>query len=102
MPVTRERTPWRDPNAYLPLAMSAAATALVLVHVARFGTLRQADEGTEAHLYQLLMLLQLPFVGAFAVRWLPRAPGKATRVLLAQAAMGIAALASLYYFESRG
>jgi hypothetical protein len=40
----------RRPSALIPLAMSIAALALVLGHIAIFGTARQADEGSAAHL----------------------------------------------------
>ena len=40
----------KEPLALIPLAMSVAALAIVLVHVTLFGGARQADEGAEAHL----------------------------------------------------
>jgi hypothetical protein len=55
--------------------MSLTALALVIGHILLIGTARQADEGAEAHLWQLLMAAQVPVIGFFAVRWLPRAPG---------------------------
>jgi hypothetical protein len=45
----------KKPSAFLPLAMSFAALATVLVHVAIFGVARQADEGAAAHIWQILM-----------------------------------------------
>jgi len=83
----------RRPSAYLPLAMSSAAVLTILVHIARFGTARQADEGAAAHLWQLLMVAQLPVVAFFAVRWVPRAPKQALIVLALQLAALAAALA---------
>ena len=68
-----------------PLAMSAAALALVLAHVASGGG-RQADEGAAAHLWQLLIAAQLPVVVLFAATWLPRRPGQAFLVMAIQAA----------------
>jgi uncharacterized membrane protein len=52
----------KKPSAFLPVALSLAALAVVLVHVAIFGTAREADEGVAAHLWQLLMAAQLPFL----------------------------------------
>jgi len=83
----------RRPSAYLPLAMSSAAVLTILVHIARFGTARQADEGAAAHLWQLLMVAQLPVVAFFAVRWVPRAPKQALIVLALQLVALAAALA---------
>ena len=88
----------KKPSAFLPVAMSFAALALVLGSVAMFGVVREADEGTAAHLFQLLIALQIPIVLFFAVRWLPRSPRQALQVLALQAAAGLAALAPVYLF----
>ena len=86
-------------SAYLPIAMSLAALTTVIVHVALFGTARQADEGAAAHIFQLLIVAQLPIVAVFANTWLPRAPRQALAVLALQAATGLAALAPVFYFN---
>jgi len=67
-------TTLKQPSAFLPLVMSFAALVTVLAHVVIFGVARQADEGTAAHIFQLLMAGQVPVVAFFAVRWLPRVP----------------------------
>ena len=54
-----------NPAAFLAVLMSLGAVSVVLWHLARFGPARQADEGTAAHVWQLLMALQLPVVGFF-------------------------------------
>jgi hypothetical protein len=87
----------KRPSAWIPMAMSLAALAIVIVHIATFGTAREPDEGTAAHLWQLLMAGQLPFVAFFAIKWLPRAPRVALLVLALQAMAGLAALAPVYY-----
>jgi len=56
---------FRHPSAFAPLAMSFAALATVLLHVIRFGTAREVDEGTSAHIWQLLMGAQLPVIAFF-------------------------------------
>jgi hypothetical protein len=89
----------KQPSALIPLAMSVAALALVLGHVAIFGVVREADEGTAAHLWQLLMAGQLPIVAYFGLKWLPRAPGQALRVLALQAVAGLGACAPVYWFK---
>ncbi len=81
------------PSAWLPIAMSVAALSLVLGYVIAFDVPREQDEGTAAHLWQLLMAGQLPIVGWFAIRWLPKAGGQALRVLVIQACAYAAALA---------
>jgi hypothetical protein len=89
----------KKPAAFLPVAMSLAALATVLVHIILFGTARQADEGAAAHIFQLLMVVQLPIVLFFAIRWLPRFPRPALLVLALQAAAGLAALAPVFFFK---
>jgi hypothetical protein len=86
----------KRPSALLPLAMSLAALAIVLGHIAVAGTARQPDEGTEAHLWQLLMAGQLPVVAFFGVTSLPKRPGPALLVLALQAAAALAALAPVF------
>ena len=89
----------KRPSAWLPVAMSLAALLLVLAHLALSGATPQADEGTAAHLWQLLMAGQIPLVGYFALRWLPRLPGSALRVLALQGAAALAALAPVYFLK---
>jgi hypothetical protein len=89
----------KRPSAFLPVAMSLAALATVLIHIAIFGVAREADEGTAAHLWQLLMGGQIPIVGYFAIKWLREAPRPALSVLALQAAAGLAALAPVFILD---
>ena len=86
----------KKPSAFLPVAMSLAALAVVLIHVAVFGTAREADEGAAAHLWQLLMAAQLPLLAFFAIKWLPRSPRQALLVMALQAGAIVAALAPVF------
>ena len=86
----------KQPTAFLPIIMSLAACATVLVHVAIFGSAREADEGAAAHVWQLLMVGQLPVIALFAIKWLPRRPRPAMLVLVLQTAAVIAALAPVF------
>ena len=90
-------TMMKKPSAFLPVAMSIAALVLVVTHVAIFGVVREADEGTPAHLWQLLMAGQLPLLAFFAIAWVPRSPTQALRVMALQACAFIAALAPVYF-----
>ena len=96
LPVSLKR-----PSAFLPLAMSVAALVLVLGHVAVVGVAaaRQPDEGATAHIFQLLLVAQIPLVAFFAIKWLPRAPRFFLSVLALQAVAVLAALAPLYFFN---
>lgn len=92
-------SPLKHPSGWLPIALSLAALALVLGHAAFFGIVREADEGTAAHLFQLLMAAQVPLVGYFALTWLPRKPGAALRVLGLQLGAAVAALAPVFLLD---
>ena len=89
-------TAWQ-PSAIIPIAMSIAALVTVLFHIAMFGTAREPDEGAAAHIWQLLMAGQVPFVAFYAVKWLPRDPGTALRVLAVQAGAACSALAPVFW-----
>ena len=86
----------KQPSAFIPLAMSFTALATVLGHVAMFGAVREADEGTAAHLFQLLMVVQVPIAAFFAIKWLPRTPRQALLILALQVGAGLAALAPVF------
>ncbi|HEV8366170.1 MAG TPA: hypothetical protein VGQ52_21835 [Gemmatimonadaceae bacterium] len=79
--------------------MSLLALSLVVGHIVLVGTARQADEGTAAHLWQLLMGLQLPIIAFFAFRWLPERPKQALLVLALQFVAAVAAAAPVFYYE---
>src|SRR4051794_19023500 len=75
----------RRPSAFVPVAMSLAALAIVVLHIIVSGTAREPDEGTAAHLWQLLMAAQVPIIVFFGIRWLPKSPRCALSVLALQA-----------------
>jgi len=89
----------KQPSGLVPLIMSFVALALVLGHVAIFGVVHEADEGTPAHIFQLLMAGQVPIVAFFAIKWLPQAPRQALQVLALQAGAGLAALAPVFFLH---
>ncbi len=87
----------KQPSAFFPVAMSLAALALVVGHAAMFGVVHEVDEGTPAHLFQLLMALQVPIVAFFAFKWLPRTPRQTLLVLALQAGVALAAFAGVFF-----
>jgi hypothetical protein len=89
----------KRPSALIPLAMSFAALSLVLGHMAFFGVAHEADEGTAAHLWQLLMAGQIPVIAFYAVRWLPRTPRQALLVLVLQGGAGFTAAAPVFFLK---
>lgn len=89
----------KQPTALIPIAMSLAALIMTLTYVASVGVAaaHQPDEGTPAHLFQLLMAGQLPIIAFFAIKWLPLAPKQALQVLALQFCAGVAACAPVYW-----
>ena len=87
----------KQPSAFIPIAMSLAALALALGNAAIFGVVYEADEGTAAHIFQLLMVVQIPIIAFFAIKWLPRAPKETLRLLALQAGAGLSAFAAVYF-----
>lgn len=81
------------------MATSVFLIALGLRHVAISGLVREADEGTEAHLFQLLMPLQALVIAYFALTWLPRRPRLGLWVLGVQVAAAGAVFAVVYWIE---
>lgn len=101
-------TPFRSLSGWIPLVLAGAALALLggyLVTgphppnmVMDHGVLRE-DEGTAAHLWQLLMLAQLAAIAVFLVRWAPRAPKSAMLMLGLQVCGLIAAALPVWLLE---
>lgn len=95
----------RHPSAFLPLAMSFAALGVVFVatvyNVVHFGhgLVREPDEGTAAHLWQLLMAAQIPVLAFFVIKWLPRAPRPTLYTLALQAGAALAAMAPVFFLN---
>ena len=86
----------KKPSAFLPLVMSFGALATVLLYVLIFGPAPQSDEGTAAHIWQILMAGQIPIILFFAIRWLPRTPKDALLVLVLQGGAALLALAPVF------
>ena len=95
----------RKPSAFVPLAMSVTALALLAgayifgLAKGQVGLVRDADEGAIAHVWQLLMAGQLPILAFFAIKWLPRAPKQTLYVLALQAGAVLAAMAPVYFLN---
>jgi hypothetical protein len=86
-------------GAFLPVGMSLAALSVVIIHIARFGVTHEADEGTSAHLWQLLMVAQVPIMGFVAITQLSESPRRAIPVLALQVVAALAALAPVYFLN---
>ena len=82
----------KNPSAFLPPLLSFAALATVIAHVSISGIVPQSDEGTAAHIWQILMAVQLPIIATFMFKWLPQKPLQALAVLALHGGAALAAL----------
>jgi hypothetical protein len=89
----------KRPSAFVPLAMSIAALSIVLGYAAMFGTARQVDEGTAAHLWQLLMAGQIPVIAFFVFKWFRSQPKQASLVVALQVGSALAAMFPVWWFR---
>jgi len=87
------------PSAFLPLLMSLTALGTVLSHIALFGIARETDEGTTAHIFQLLITAEIPVIAFFTIKWLPKFPRPTLEMLALQFMALIAAFSPVYYFN---
>lgn len=88
-------------SAWLPLAMSLAALALLIGYVLVVGIVGSpdGDEGAPARIFQLLLAGQLPIMAFFAVKWLPEQPRQAWKILALQLGAIVLAVSLVLYFE---
>jgi len=99
------RTMVRKPSAFVPLGMSLGALVVLGwayiygLATGQGGLVRQPDEDAFAHLWQLLMVGQVPVLAYFAIKWLPRAPRQTFCVLLLQTGAVLAAIAPVYFLN---
>ena len=96
---TQPTAPLRHWSGWLPIAIPVFLLALGLRYVAVHGLVSQADEGTEAHLFQLLMPVQLLVMAYFAFTWLPRASRGALPVLVLQVLAAAAVFVAVYLID---
>jgi len=76
--------------------MSFGALVTVICHMAIYGIAPQSDEGAAAHIWQLLMGGQVPILAFYAIKWLPRTPKTALKMLGVQLGAALAAMAPVY------
>jgi hypothetical protein len=87
----------KRPSAYIPVAMSLTALAVLLGSIALFGVVHEKDEGATAHIWQILMAGQMPVLAFFAIKWLPRAPKPTLCVLSLQVVAALASMAPVLF-----
>ena len=90
----------RHPTVFLPLAMSLFALGMVLVHFTIFGIVEETDEGTAAHIFQLLMVGQVPIVAFLAFKWLAIAPRQTFFFIVFQFVAALTAIIAVFFLTS--
>jgi hypothetical protein len=89
----------KNPSAWIPIALSLGVLAMLLITLATAGLVRQQDEGVEAHLFQVWLVVELLLIGRFGVTWLPNVPKQALMVLTLQMIAALAACFPVFYFN---
>ncbi|MEK7149122.1 MAG: hypothetical protein AAB796_01835, partial [Patescibacteria group bacterium] len=54
-------------SAWIPIVIPLIFFAYLIIHISIFGIVREKDEGTGAHLFQLWLILEPLMIGFFAV-----------------------------------
>lgn len=89
----------KKPSAWLPIAVSLVALAMMLGYIAKFGVVYHADEGTPAHLFQIFVAAEVFAISFFAIKWLPRAPKPALVVLVLQVVALLLPMSVVFYLK---
>lgn len=89
----------KQPSGFLPITMSLTAIAEIIIYLALFGITQQEDEGIAAHIFQLLVGLQVPIMMYFAVKWLPKFLKQAIPILVIQVTAIVAAVTPILILE---
>ncbi|MEK7584034.1 MAG: hypothetical protein AAB490_02220 [Patescibacteria group bacterium] len=90
----------KTPSAWLPIAMPLAMLAFILIYISTYGIVRQEDEGTPAHIFQIWMVVEVLAVAFFAVTWFPRNPKQTFIILALQIAASLLPIALVFFLES--
>jgi hypothetical protein len=90
---------FRKPLAFIPIVFSLSALAMTTMVLTVNGVVHEADEGADAHLFQVLMVASFITSAAFVIRWFVRDPWQTLRILAIQIVVALAALAPVFYFK---
>ena len=89
----------KKPSAWVPIAIPLIFFAYLVVYISLFGIVRNTDEGTAAHLFQLWLVLEPFMIGFFAIKWLPQARKQALFILLLQIVAVLLPISVVFYFR---
>jgi hypothetical protein len=94
-----DRKRFNGVSGIVPIVMSAIAFGLLIVALATGWDKGDPDEGTPAHLFQLLIVAQVPFILAFIATADWSKAGRVARTLALQAAALVLAFAPVAIFR---
>ena len=89
----------KKPSAWIPIVIPLIFFAYLVIYITVFGIVREEDEGTPAHLFQLLLVLEPFMVGFFAVKWFTRAPKQTLLILVLQIAAALFPISIVFFLN---
>lgn len=91
---------FKKPLAWIPIALSLTVLAAMLISIAMLGPpVRELDEGTAAHLFQIWLVLEVVMMAFFAIKWLAQNPQQALIVLALQILAALLPMSIVFYFK---
>ena len=88
----------KQPSAWVPIVMSVAMLAFILIYIVMFGIVYHEDEGTPAHIFQLWLVIEVFLIAYFVIKWLPQKPKETLIVLVIQIVAVLAACFPVFYY----
>ena len=89
----------KKPSAWIPIVIPLVFFAYMVIYISIYGIVREKDEGTGAHLFQLWLVLEPFMVGFFAVKWLSQAPKQTLLILALQIIAALLPISVVFYFK---
>lgn len=89
----------KRPSAWIPIVIPLIFFEYLIIYITIFGIVREEDEGTAAHLFQLWLVLEPLMVGFFAVKWLQRARKEALIILALQIIAALLPISVVFYLK---
>lgn len=86
-------------TAWLPLVLSPVIALLIIITIIVHGMQPTEDEGTVAHIFQLLVLSELVIIGIFVINFFPKEPKATIKILILQILALIFVCAPVFIFN---
>nr|AKQ02398.1 hypothetical protein [uncultured Parcubacteria bacterium Rifle_16ft_4_minimus_37647] len=79
----------KKPSAWIPIVLPLIFFVYLVTYISMFGIVRQEDEGTGAHLFQLWLALEPFMLGFSAFKWFSSARKETLIILAIQIAVAL-------------